>query len=49
MANQAHYNRPQESSSNDYETVTQKKVVVRTYQTKDGKVVSQSEEVRHEN
>lgn len=43
------YQRPQESSSNDYETVTNKKVVVRTYQTKDGKVVSQSEEVRHEN
>merc|ERR1712110_860689 len=36
------YQRPQESSSNDYETVTNKKVVVRTYQTKDGKVVAKA-------
>merc|ERR1711981_1011469 len=41
--------RPQESSRDDYETVTQKKVVVRTIQSKDGKVISQTEEVRREN
>merc|ERR1711981_1397740 len=41
--------RPQESTRDDYETVTQKKVVVRTIQSKDGKVISQTEEVRREN
>merc|ERR1712178_599813 len=41
--------RPQQSQRDDYETVTQKKVVVRTIQSKDGKVISQTEEVRREN
>jgi len=41
--------RPQSSTRDDYETVTQKKVVVRTIQSKDGKVISQTEEVRREN
>merc|ERR1712019_109760 len=40
---------PTQTSHNDYETVTQKKVVVRTIQSKDGKVISQTEEVRREN
>jgi len=51
MSTENHYNQvyvpPQQTSQDDYETVTQKKVVVRTIQTKDGKVVAQSEEVRH--
>merc|ERR1712050_427102 len=41
--------RPQSSTRDDYEAVTQKKVVVRTIQSKDGKVISQTEEVRREN
>jgi len=41
--------RPQHAERDDYETVTQKKVVVRTIQSKDGKVISQTEEVRREN
>merc|ERR1739848_77575 len=41
--------RPTQSQRDDYETVTQKKVVVRTIQSKDGKVISQTEEVRREN
>merc|ERR1712066_572258 len=46
---QEHSMRPQQSQRDDYETVTQKKVVVRTIQSKDGKVISQTEEVRREN
>jgi len=42
------YRRPEASSKDDYETVTQKKTIVRTIQTKDGKVISQHEEVRRE-
>jgi chromosome segregation ATPase len=44
-----HQSRPQHAERDDYETVTQKKVVVRTIQSKDGKVISQTEEVRREN
>merc|ERR1712179_306398 len=42
------YRRPEHQSKDDYETVTQKKTIVRTIQTKDGKVISQHEEVRRE-
>lgn len=42
------YRRPEQSTKEDYETVTQKKTIVRTIQTKDGKVISQHEEVRRE-
>jgi len=45
---QSAYRRPEHQSKDDYETVTQKKTIVRTIQTKDGKVISQHEEVRRE-
>merc|ERR1712226_1101473 len=37
---QSAYRRPEHQSKDDYETVTQKKTIVRTIQTKDGKVIS---------
>merc|ERR1712173_283822 len=45
---QSAYRRPEHASKDDYETVTQKKTIVRTIQTKDGEVISQHEEVRRE-
>jgi len=42
------YRRPEHQTKEDFETVTQKKTIVRTIQTKDGKVISQHEEVRRE-
>lgn len=48
MQEQSSYRRPEQSTKDDFETVTQKKTIVRTIQTKDGKVISQHEEVRRE-
>lgn len=41
------FRKPVPSHKQDFEQVTTKKTVIKTMQTKDGKVISQHEEVKH--
>ena len=47
LIEQAVFRKPVPSHKQDFEQVTTKKTVIKTMQTKDGKVISQHEEVKH--